>query len=108
MENKYLVIVLVAIAAIIVVAVGLFATGMLNGDSSAPTTTTDFKTDFMEGTFEDSQEMVIFITELNTSFHAVKFLSENECERYFRYNSRLLFDNRAADIMKKLDRLGEF
>ena len=51
MENKYLVIVLVAIAAIIVVAVGLFATGMLNGDSSAPTTTTDFKTDFMEGTF---------------------------------------------------------
>lgn len=68
----------------------------------------EYAFDFMEGTFEDSQEMVIFITELNTSFHAVKFLSENECERYFRYNSRLLFDNRAADIMKKLDRLGEF
>lgn len=68
----------------------------------------EYAFDFMEGTFEDSQEMVIFITELNTSFHAVKFLSENECERYFRYNSRLLFDNRAAEIMKKLDRLGEF
>lgn len=68
----------------------------------------EYAFDFMEGTFEDSQEMVIFITELNTSFHAVKFLSENECERYYRYNSRLLFDNRAADIMKKLDRLGEF
>lgn len=68
----------------------------------------EYAFDFMEGTFEDSQEMVIFITELNTSFHAVKFLSENECERYFHYNSRLLFDNRAADIMKKLDRLGEF
>lgn len=68
----------------------------------------EYAFDFMEGAFEDSQEMVIFITELNTSFHAVKFLSENECERYFRYNSRLLFDNRAADIMKKLDRLGEF
>ena len=51
MENKYLVIVLVAIAAIIVVAVGLFATGMLSGVNSAPITTTDFKTDFMEGTF---------------------------------------------------------
>lgn len=68
----------------------------------------EYAFDFMEGTFEDSQEMVIFITELNSSFHAVKFLSENECERYYRYNSRLLFDNRAADIIKKLDRLGEF
>ncbi len=68
----------------------------------------EYAFDFMEGTFEDSQEMVIFITELNSSFHAVKFLSENECERYYRYNSRLLFDNRAADIMKKLDRLGSF
>lgn len=68
----------------------------------------EYAFDFMEGTFEDSQEMVIFITELNSSFYAVKFLSENECERYFRYNSRLLFDNRAAEIMKSLDRLGEF
>ena len=68
----------------------------------------EYAFDFMEGTFEDSQEMVIFITELNSSFYAVKFLSENECERYFRYNSRLLFDNRAAEIMKTLDRLGEF
>lgn len=68
----------------------------------------EYAFDFMEGTFEDSQEMVIFITELNTSFYAVKFLSENECERYFRYNSRLLFDNRAAEIIKTLDRLGEF
>ena len=68
----------------------------------------EYAFDFMEGTFEDSQEMVIFITELNSSFYAVKFLAENECERYFRYNSRLLFDNRAAEIMKNLDRLGEF
>lgn len=68
----------------------------------------EYAFDFMEGTFEDSQEMVIFITELNSSFYAVKFLSENECERYFRYNSRLLFDNRAAEIMKSLDRFGEF
>ena len=51
MENKNLIIVLVAVVAILAVAVGLFATGMLNGGNSAPTTTTDFKTDFMEGTF---------------------------------------------------------
>ncbi len=51
MENKNLIIVLVAVVAIIAVAVGLFATGILNGDNSAPTTTTDFKTEFMEGAF---------------------------------------------------------
>ena len=51
MENKNIIIVLVAVVAVLAIAVGLFATGMLNGDNSAPTTTTDFKTDFMEGTF---------------------------------------------------------
>lgn len=68
----------------------------------------EYAFDFMEGTFGDSQEMVIFITELNTSYYAVRFLEENECERYFRYNKRLLFENREAEIIKKLDRLGEF
>lgn len=68
----------------------------------------EYAFDFMEGTYGDSQEMVIFITELNTGFHAVKFLSENACDRYFQYNKRLLFEDREADILKKLDRLGEF
>ena len=68
----------------------------------------EYAFDFMEGTFEDSQEMVIFITELNTSYHAVKFLADNECERYYQYNKSLLFEDRSADIMKKLDRLGSF
>ena len=68
----------------------------------------EYAFDFMEGTYGDSQEMVIFITELNTSYHAVKFLSDNECERYYQYNKSLLFEDRSADIMKKLDRLGSF
>ena len=68
----------------------------------------EYAFDFMEGAFGDSQEMVIFITELNTSYYAVRFLEENECERYFQYNKRLLFEDRENDIIKKLDRLGEF
>ena len=68
----------------------------------------EYAFDFMEGTYGDSQDMVIFITELNTSYHAVKFLSDNECERYYQYNKSLLFEDRSADIMKKLDRLGSF
>ena len=65
----------------------------------------EYAFDFMEGTFGDSQEMVIFITELNTSYYAVRFLEENACERYFQYNKRLLFEDREKDILTRLDRL---
>lgn len=65
----------------------------------------EYAFDFMEGTFGDSQEMVIFITELNTSYYAVRFLEENDCERYFQYNKRLLFEDREKDILTRLDRL---
>ena len=70
--------------------------------------TLEYAFDFMEGTFGSSQEMVVFITELNSSVTAVRFLQENECERYFEYNKNLLFDERRADILSRLDRLGAF
>mgnify|MGYP002608169004 CR=1 FL=1 len=65
----------------------------------------EYAFDFMEGAFGDSQEMVIFITELNTSYDAVRFLEENPCERYYQYNRKLLFEDREADIKRKLERL---
>lgn len=61
---------------------------------------------FMEAAFGDSQEMVIFITELNTGYFSVKFLQEYECERYFQYNERLLFKNREDNIKTRIDNLG--
>ena len=70
--------------------------------------TLEYAFDFMEGTFGSSQEMVVFITELNSSAPAVRFLQENECERYFEYNKNLLFNERRADILSRLDRLGAF
>ena len=70
--------------------------------------TLEYAFDFMEGTFDSSQEMVVFITELNSSAPAVRFLQENECERYYEYNKNLLFDERRADILSRLDRLGAF
>lgn len=44
-------------------------------------------------------------TELNTSYDAVRFLEENPCERYYQYNRKLLFEDREADIKRKLERL---
>lgn len=61
--------------------------------------------DFLEAAFGDSQEMVIFVTELNTNYYSVHFLKENECERYYEYNERLLFEDREDAIRQRLDRL---
>ena len=49
MENKNMIIILVAVIAIIAIAGVIFATGILNGNDNQQTT--DFKTEFMEGSF---------------------------------------------------------
>ena len=62
--------------------------------------------DFMEAEFGDSQEMVMFVTELNSRYYSVSFLQEYQCDRYYEYNKRLLFDDREAEILKQLDAAG--
>ena len=66
----------------------------------------EYAFDFMEEAFGNGQEMVIFITELNNDFYSVKFLQEYECERYYRYNKELLFDESGQSIEKRLQELG--
>ena len=58
--------------------------------------------DFMEQAFGESQEMVVFVTELTVSPSAHAFIAENGCERYFRYNKDLLLDNRKAALDQEL------
>lgn len=58
---------------------------------------------FMEEAFGESQEMVVFVTELNTNFYSIQFLKENDCEMYYKYNKGLLFDERHQDIMDRMD-----
>lgn len=58
--------------------------------------------DFMEAAFGGSQEMVLFVTELNTGFYSVQFLQEYECERYYEYNQNLLFSEEEQEIGKLL------
>mgnify|MGYP002520121641 CR=1 FL=1 len=55
--------------------------------------------DFMERAFGESQEMVVFITELTVNFYAAKFLSENESGRFYKYNKGLLANERRASIL---------
>lgn len=63
--------------------------------------------DFLEAAFGSGQEMVIFVTELNNDHYSVQFLQEYECERYYRYNRELLFDESRQTIEAKLRALGK-
>ena len=63
--------------------------------------------DFMERTFGDSQEMVIFLTELNTNYYAVWYVDQNGCDRYYQYNKSLLFSERQKGIMQELNEIEE-
>ena len=58
--------------------------------------------DFMEQAFGEGQEMVVFVTELTVRPAAHDFLTENGCERYFRYNKDLLLDHRKAALQQEL------
>ena len=58
--------------------------------------------DFMEAAFGDSQQLVIFVTELNTNYYSIRFLQGYECERYYQYNKKLLFENQEKDILSQL------
>lgn len=60
---------------------------------------------FMESAFAGGQELVVFITELNTSQLAVDFLQQYSCERYYRYNKELLFKENTRNIMGRIGQL---
>lgn len=59
--------------------------------------------DFMEAAFGGSQEMVLFVTELNTGRYSVYFLQEYDCERYYQYNRSLLFAQEEQEIEQLLE-----
>ena len=59
--------------------------------------------DFMEDAFGDSQEMVSFVTELNTNYYTIQFLKEYDCDKYYKYNKKLLFEEQHQEILKQLD-----
>ncbi|MCD7762363.1 MAG: AAA family ATPase [Lachnospiraceae bacterium] len=61
--------------------------------------------DFIEAAYGSGQEIVIFITNLNSDYYCVRFLQQYDCERYYRYNKELLLDERSRSIEARLDEL---
>ena len=58
--------------------------------------------DFMEEAFGQSQEMVVFVTELNVNYYSVWFIKENGCDKYYQYNRGLLFDEQQEAILSEM------
>lgn len=68
----------------------------------------EYAFDFIEGAFGESQEMVIFITELTSNYYSMKFISDYGSDRYYKYNKGLLFQEKQNEIMNEIkDKQGE-
>ena len=61
--------------------------------------------EFMEEAFGESQEMVVFVTELNVNYYSIQFIKENGCDKYYQYNKGLLFDEQQEAISTELENL---
>lgn len=63
---------------------------------------------FMETAFGESQEMVIFITELNANQYCVRFIRDNGSAKYDRYNKALLFDETRRELLRDIAEVSDF
>ena len=60
--------------------------------------------DFMENAFGDSQEMVMFVTELTIGAETAKYLAAHTSERYLKYKEELLVGTKKAQLLSELAR----
>ncbi|MCR5670898.1 MAG: AAA family ATPase [Butyrivibrio sp.] len=64
--------------------------------------------EFLEKTYGDpqslsgSQEMVIFLTELSSAYHSLKFVRETGNETYYKYNKLLLLGDRRQELKEEV------
>ena len=61
---------------------------------------------FCEEVFgNDSQEILILVTELTISYYSARFISRYGCKEYFAHNKELLFYERQKEIITEIERL---
>ena len=57
---------------------------------------------FLEQTFGQGQELVIFVTEVTAGYDTSWFVEQFGCDAYFRHNRELLFDNTRHRIREEI------
>ena len=60
---------------------------------------------FLEAAFGESQEMVIFVTELDTNYYAIQFIKENGCDLYYKHHRGMLFEETREEILSELNEM---
>ena len=64
--------------------------------------------DFLTKTFGKSQEMVVFVTELNTNFFCTWFIGQNGSEAYTRCNKELMIGKQKQELMGDIKKIHSF
>jgi len=59
--------------------------------------------DFMETAFGQSSEMVLFVTELSAGFYSLRFIQDNGCERFYKYNIDLSNTSSRNTLINEID-----
>ena len=62
---------------------------------------------FAEENFGEGSEMLILVTELTVNEYSAKFIAQNGCDMYYKYNKKFLMYERNKELMDKLNRLME-
>ena len=64
--------------------------------------------DFLTKTFGKSQEMVVFVTELNTNFFCTWFIGQNGSKAYTRCNKELMIGKQKQELMGDIKKIHSF
>ena len=57
---------------------------------------------FLETAVGQSQELVLFVTEITAGYDTAWFVGEYGCEAYFRHNKELLFDDTRRRLLERI------
>ena len=58
---------------------------------------------FLDAAIPDSQELVLFATELTANWFTSWFIQNFGCDAYFAHNQKLLFDDTRAQLLQDID-----
>ena len=58
---------------------------------------------FLDAAIPDSQELVLFATELTANWFTSWFIQNFGCDAYFAHNKKLLFDDTRAQLLQDID-----
>ena len=57
---------------------------------------------FLEETFRQGQELVLFVTEVTAGYDTSWFVENFGCDAYFRHNKELLFDSTRQRLSREI------